>query len=138
MLHARHGCVSLLDEGGERMSQLRGRHILVVEDEAAIAIDLAQLLADHGATIVGPIGTVPEALSAIASLQLDCAVLDINLGGESVRAVAEALAKAGVPFVFVTGYSSERVPRQYGDRPVLQKPYNASQLVATLASVIAT
>jgi CheY-like chemotaxis protein len=120
------------------MTQLRGRHILVVEDEAAIAIDLARLLADHGATIVGPIGTVPEALSLIASVQLDCAVLDINLGGESVRAVAETLANAGVPFVFVTGYSNERVPHQYGDRPVLQKPYDASQLVATLAGAIAT
>jgi CheY-like chemotaxis protein len=120
------------------MTQLRGRHILVVEDEAAIAIDLAQLLTDHGAIIVGPVGTVPEALNAIASLTPDCAVLDINLGGESVRAVAEALANAGVPFVFVTGYSNEQVPHQYGDRPVLQKPYNASQLVATLAGVIAT
>lgn len=131
-------CVSLMDGGRDWMTQLRGRHILIVEDEAAIAIDLAQLLADHGATIIGPIGTVPEALSSIASLKPDCAVLDINLDGESVRVVAEALANAGVPFVFVTGYSNERVPQQYSDRPVLQKPYNASQLVAALARAIAT
>ena len=117
-------------------NHLRGRHILVVEDEAAIAIDLAQLLRNHGATIVGPVTTVSDALRSIAESRLDCAVLDINLGGEHVRAVAEALESAGVPFMFVTGYSSDRVPAPYRSRPVLEKPYEASRLLDALATVV--
>jgi hypothetical protein len=54
---------------------------------------------------------------------LDLAILDVNVAGEPVYPVVEALEAKKVPFVFSTGYGSAGIRDLYRDRPVLQKPF---------------
>lgn len=114
---------------------LAGCRILLVEDDAMIAMDLAQMLGAMGAEVVGPAATVQEALALIAEARnrIDRAVLDINLRGEQGFVVADALAAAGVPFVFATGYDARAIPAQHAEVPLFEKPIDPARLAAALA-----
>lgn len=114
--------------------QLAGKRILVVEDVYFIADDLRHALADQGAEIVGPLADVAQAQATVASdTAIDAAVLDVNLHGEMVYRVAEALLARDVPVVFATGYGHEAIPPRLAFVPVWQKPYEYDDLVASLA-----
>ena len=111
------------------MHPLSGRRVLLVEDEAVIALDLASLLTDLGAEVIGPAYSVASALDLLNEGKVDCAVLDINLGGEPVYPVARALETRRIPLVFVTAYYGEKVDSQFQHCPVLQKPVDLQELV---------
>jgi CheY-like chemotaxis protein len=117
------------------MKGLSSRRVLVVEDSALIALDLEQTLLDCGVTVVGPFGSVRGALP-FAGNGLDAAVLDINLGEEDVFPVADALADAGIAFMFLTGHSDSKLPARHRGRPVVRKPYSPSQLATMLLSLM--
>jgi CheY-like chemotaxis protein len=113
---------------------LRGRRLLVVEDDYMVATDVAQGLADHGAEIVGPAGSVEEALALVAAeSRLDGAVLDINLRNDKVYPVAEALRARNVPFVFTTGYDAWLVPEAFAEVRRLDKPVDIRALVESIS-----
>ena len=95
------------------MTALAGKRILVVEDEAMVAAMVEDMLVDLGATVVGPAGSVAKGLDLARNAVLDGAVLDVNLRGERVDAVAALLRERRVPLVFASGYGeSGFVPRQ--------------------------
>ena len=106
--------------GGDELNGLR---ILVVEDEAAISLLLEDMLLDFGCELVGPAARLSAALDIAARETIDLAILDVNVAGEPIYPVAEALAERGVPFVFSTGYGSAGIKDAFRDRPVLQKPF---------------
>ncbi|MCK1282598.1 response regulator [Bradyrhizobium sp. 44] len=108
---------------------LLGRRLLVVEDEYMIAADLARALEDRGAEVIGPAGSVEDALNLVAAEQrIDGAVLDINLRGERSYPVADALRTRGVRFVFTTGYDAWAIPDAYAAVPRVEKPVNIKAL----------
>ena len=111
---------------------LRDQRVLVVEDEALVAMELARVLTEAGAQVVGPAGNIEEALDLVANTPIDRAVLDINLGGRMVTPVAKALAERAIPFVYLTGYQEPDVD----DGPVLRKPASLELLLGALASGI--
>jgi CheY-like chemotaxis protein len=111
-----------------------GCRVLVVEDELMIAMGLEVYLSHLGCEVVGPVGEVGPALEAARSAAVDMALLDINLRGEEVYPVADALAERGIPFAFLTGYDRSSVPTHYR-APVLAKPFQPPQLVTALASL---
>lgn len=112
--------------------------MLVVEDEYTLALDLQHDLEVAGANVLGPVGSVDDALSVVKTLpDLDAAVLDLSLRGEKAYAVADALRALGVPFVFATGYDLRLVPERYASVPVCQKPVSAAALTALLAQALA-
>ena len=102
---------------------LNGLRILVVEDEAAISLLLEDMLLDFGCEVIGPAARLSAALEAVSREQVDLAILDVNVAGEPIYPVAEALAKRSIPFVFSTGYGSAGIRDTFRDRPVLQKPF---------------
>lgn len=106
--------------------------VLIVEDEALIALDVEYALQRHGHLAVGPAGSVAEARRLILSSTLDAAILDINLGGEEVFPVADALVDRGIPFLFMTGYGSAVLPPRHGGRLVATKPFPADRLIVLL------
>jgi two-component sensor histidine kinase len=112
-----------------------GKRVLLAEDEALVAMMMADILASFGLTVLGPFSRVTEAVAAVNGHDLDLAVLDINLGGELVYPVAELLFDRGVPFVFVTGYGPDRVDKRFAQVPVLQKPIQPQELQSAFAAV---
>ncbi len=101
---------------------VNGNRILLVEDEALVAMMMRDSLVELGFCVVGPLDRPAEALACASDDALDAAILDVNLGGDLVYPVAELLARRDVPFVFVTGYDVENIDPRFADVPVLQKP----------------
>jgi CheY-like chemotaxis protein len=114
------------------MAGERKRRILVVEDEALIAMDLERIVRRAGCEVLGPVGRAEEALRLAAEERLDAAILDIELSDGDSFAVADALARRRVPFVFVTGSAPAALPERFRGRPLIRKPYNAAKLAAML------
>ncbi|MDG4649600.1 hypothetical protein P6F26_14240 [Roseibacterium sp. SDUM158017] len=108
-------------------------HILIVEDNILIAMDMEQMILDQGCVPVGPVSNVAAGLEAIARIHPDGAVLDVNLGDERVWPLAEALDRRGIPFALTTGYSSAEIPDAYRDRLILEKPVAPETLSKALA-----
>ena len=111
---------------------IAARRVLIVEDEALVALVLADQLTDMGISVVGPCSSVAAAKSAALANELDAAILDVNLGGELVYPVADLLAAKGVPFIFVTGYGHESIDRRFAHNPILEKPVEREVLEALL------
>ena len=109
-------------------SELTGLRVLVVEDEAAISLLLEDMLLDFGCEVIGPAARLAAALDTLAREKIDLAILDVNVAGEPIYPVAEALAERSIPFVFSTGYGSAGIRDAYRDRPVLQKPFAQNDL----------
>ena len=122
---------------GAREHGLSGCRVLVVEDEYFIADDIARALGRLGAEVVGPVPDRDEALALLSSGErIDLAVLDINLHGEVVHPVADALQGQGVPFVFATGYDQSAVPDRHQDVPRWEKPFDPDALVRALPRLV--
>jgi len=120
------------------LAALGGRRILVVEDEFMIAALWETALTEAGGMVLGPFPRVDPALGCVAQEPaLDAAVLDINLRGQSVLPVAEALAARRVPFLFATGYGTDGVPADFRNRMVLTKPCPVRRLLAAVSELVA-
>ena len=115
---------------------LQGRKILIVEDEAPIALSLASAVAQAGGVAIGPAATVAASFALMADHTLDGALLDIRLRGETSFPLADVLAVLGIPFVFVSGLSSALMPYPHRDRPLFDKPYETCDVIATLARLL--
>jgi CheY-like chemotaxis protein len=89
---------------------LLGKRVLIVEDEALVALELEMAFADAGAEVIGPALSLAQALALAGAEDIDYAVLDVDLAGEAVYPVAELLQRRGVRFLFHTGHAS---PRQH-------------------------
>jgi DNA-binding response OmpR family regulator len=115
---------------------LEGARVLVVEDEYLVAALIEQMLESAGCIVMGPIPRVPEALDAVNDENYDAAVLDVNLAGVRINPVADALSKRDVPFMFVTGYGANALPREYAERPHIGKPFRMAELLGVLSSIL--
>jgi len=112
---------------------VRGRRILIVEDEFLIAEELREAFEDLGAVVVGPVATVEAALAIIVSGHpLDGATLDVTLGREKTFPVAEALLERDLPFVLVTGYGDVALPEGLRDLPRCEKPFDLRSILRNL------
>jgi PAS domain S-box-containing protein len=110
------------------LEHMKKPRVLLVEDEALVAMMIQETLIDFGFQVIGPVSTASEALASARNSHFDAAVLDINLGDGLVYTVAEILGKRGVPFVFVTGYDADSVDPRFSGVPVLQKPIERDML----------
>lgn len=115
---------------------LRGRRILIVEDDMLVFMLLEELLLDLGCTFLGPATHLAKAAELAGSETMDGAILDLNVGGREVYPVADKLAERRIPFAFVTGYSAGHVSERYRDRPVLRKPFKLDDLARTIESLV--
>jgi CheY-like chemotaxis protein len=117
---------------------LSGLKLLIVEDEALVAMMLERMLTDLGANVVELAGNLTMGLALFdqPGMRLDAAVLDVNLGGDKVYPIAERLAEREVPFIFSTGYGIDGISRDFAHVPVLSKPFSPEALATTLRSVL--
>jgi DNA-binding NtrC family response regulator len=115
---------------------LKGKHVLVIEDETLIAYDLEQALSTAGAT-VDVASTVASALEAAEAPALTAAIIDLRLNGRSVRDVVERLGARDLPFIFYSGHTETPTAASWPRVPFLTKPLPADQVVEMLARVLA-
>lgn len=120
----------------QRPPLLAGRRFLVIEDEPLVALGLVAGLEEVGAEVVGPAGTIEEALQLIDGASMDAALLDANLRGRPVDGVAAELTRKKVPFVFVTGYGQQSLPRSFSTAPMLAKPFSPEQLLEAVLPLV--
>lgn len=114
---------------------LTGLRVLVVEDEMMVAMLMEDMLADLGCIVVGPISRLDEAMEGVSELELDCAVLDVNLGDQSVFPLADLLRERGIPYAFATGYGDAGLRPVDKGAPVLQKPFREADLARVLVDL---
>jgi PAS domain S-box-containing protein len=109
--------------------------VLVVEDEPLVAMELMTQIEDGGAMAIGPATSCEQALAMIREGRPDLALLDGNLNGERIDAVADLLAARDTPFAFVSGYDRDHLPRGHAMRPMLGKPFVAADVREILQSL---
>jgi len=124
--------------GKEDQQPLKGRRILIVEDEILLALDLELFLESQGSNVLGSAKSVDAALALVEAENPDAVTLDMNLNGESSAPVAAALQERGIPFVFVTGNAGKDLDDPaFHDVPLVKKPYDPTELVYKLVQTLA-
>lgn len=118
---------------GEDSALLANCRILIVEDEAVIALELAAILEDEGAEIVGIAQSVTSALKFVGLNRISCSLLDIYLHGETSYPVADALSARELPFAFLTGYPDPVLPARHRGRAVINKPFVPAEILEAVA-----
>ena len=119
----------------ERKHPLSGTRVLLVEDEYYLADDLSRALSQAGAEVVGPVGTLNEAVQRIGEGAFDCAVVDMNLRGQPAYSLAEQLKSAKVPFIVATGYNQASLPEWLRSVPRIEKPFSPNDVTRMLAEI---
>jgi PAS domain S-box-containing protein len=138
-IRAPNGARATANENGTtiELKQVNKPRVLLVEDEALVAMMIKESLVEFGFHVIGPVSKTSDAVAAAADAHFDAAVLDINLGDGLVYTVAEILEKRGVPFVFITGYDKDSVDSRFSRIPVLQKPIEREMLQRIFVRVAA-
>jgi two-component system, chemotaxis family, sensor kinase Cph1 len=129
----------MADQGaGQSKLRLEGAVVLLVEDATIIAMWAQSTLEAAGAVVLGPATRVSQALQLATTERFDLGLLDIDLNGELVWPVADALMQRGIPFVFTTGYEGAfSIPERLSSVQTLGKPYRDDQLVMTARQLLA-
>jgi signal transduction histidine kinase len=130
---APHAPLATVDKDARRLA---GKRLLVIEDESLVALDIVAVLEGAGADVVGLAGTAKEALKIIGDTAVDAALLDANLRGLAVDDIAAALAAGNIPFLFVTGYGPESLPKAFAKTAMLSKPFSEDQLIAAVTRLV--
>jgi DNA-binding response OmpR family regulator len=110
--------------------------VLIVEDEALIAMLLEDMLAEIGCEAVGPATRLDRALAIAEAESLDLAILDVNLGSVQSFPVADLLEKRGIPYVFATGYGSKGLDVRFAHNITLKKPFQTHQLEQAISQAL--
>ena len=119
------------------MSELLGKRIMLLEDEAIIAFAVEDMLIELGCTIVGPALNLDEAMALATDDQdIDAAILDVNINNGRSYSVAKALAQRGVPFVFASGYDESGVAWDGEPVEIIAKPYRKDQIERAIIEML--
>jgi DNA-binding response OmpR family regulator len=114
---------------------LRGRTILIVEDEPLIALDLHAALRAAGADLIAATSSA-EALTLIRRNDMAAAIVDVNLANDDCFSVCQALFHRSVPFLFYTGHREAKVLTAWPDVPVLPKPTHHNEIIARVGQLV--
>ena len=122
----------------DQAPRLSGKRVLLVEDEYYIADDLRRTLIAAGAKVVGPYATLAKAQGALDRNGFDCAVIDLNLHGESAIPIADRLIEDGKSFAIATGYGSAAVPDRFNEVPRIEKPFDPPAVLKLVEQLSST
>lgn len=118
-------------------SALAGLRVLIAEDNLFAAMELERTLTDLGCEPVGPVAQLDQAMRFAQQENLDGALLDVDLRGELVFAVAEELERRRIPVIFASGYDSDEMfPARFVQHPRLRKPFGENEIRRVLEATI--
>lgn len=124
-----------LIEGTTLIKSIMNAHVLVVEDEPLIALDVEAICLESGAATVTIARTVAE-LDTMDLQKFDIAILDRNLGIDTSHGIARRLDAQGTPFVFTSGFADENELAEFPHAPLVQKPYSTNQILEAIAAAL--
>jgi DNA-binding response OmpR family regulator len=110
--------------------------ILIVEDDPMLALDLEELIVDAGFKIAAIAGKLEKAFALIESGGFDAAIVDANLAGVSASPLASAMTARSLPFIVLSGYSSEQLQGAFPGALFLQKPSRPAQIIQALNTIV--
>ena len=113
---------------------ISGARLLLVEDEALVGMMMRDSLIELGYSVIGPFSRIADAMQAVHHERFQAAILDVNVKGEMIYELADAIAARDIPLVFVTGYGAEAIEERFRTVPILQKPVDRTALERVLAS----
>jgi DNA-binding response OmpR family regulator len=111
------------------------RRVLLLEDEALLAMLIEDMLLEMGFDAVDVFASLPEALAKAEGSEFEMAILDVNVGGLTSYPLADVLKARNVPFFFATGYGRDTLTDDYANIPTLQKPFLMADLERAVASL---
>jgi CheY-like chemotaxis protein len=119
------------------MKAAQGPSVIVVEDEALIAMDIQTLLENAGYRVLGLANSPAAAKALFSKKQPDLALLDINLGGQDILETASAFSAKGIEIIFLTGHSAKKLPEALRHHPLVGKPYMPDKLLEVIETTLA-
>jgi PAS domain S-box-containing protein len=132
-----HGPTHATSPGNGEHARASRSRILVIEDEALVALQLQADLESVGHTVIGPARSLQAGLSLVKDATIDLALVDVSLGRETSAPIADELIARKVPFAFVTGYSDTAVlPEHLRKMPRLSKPYVLADVRRIIARLL--
>lgn len=114
---------------------LRGKRVLIVEDDPVIAVDYHFQLKDVGAKAEGFKATSREALSYLATHDVDAAIVDFVLNDGTGEPIIDHLKSRGIPYIVVSG-SAFRLHDEAGSPHVLSKPVSPAEIWRALSQLL--
>ena len=114
---------------------LRGRTILIIEDSPLVAANLEEILLELGCEVVGPAGTMADALQLSEQGDFDAAMVDLNIRGSKAFSLLRILAQRNTPFILVTGYADWSMPEEWSQAPRMPKPFHKEMVERSLLSL---
>ncbi len=132
---AAESAASSAEQPAER-SDLKGKRILIVEDEVLLSMDIETTLAEAGYDVAGPAGTLKKAMQLVTGGNCDAALVDANLGGHPVDELVALMTRNNIPFAFVTGYGRDALPLGFREALMLGKPFSREQLLGTVRDLL--
>ena len=119
----------------EAIHAMLSAKVMIIEDEAIIALHLKSLLMSMGNDVGAIVRTKDEAVETASELQPELILADVNLadGSSGIDAVAEILKDMTIPVIFITAFP-EKLLTGERDEPayVISKPFNPDDVVATV------
>ena len=116
---------------------LKGLRVLIAEDNLFAAMELEKALVDLGCEPIGPVAQLDQAMRLAQQGELDGALLDVDLRGELVFAVAEELERRRIPVIFASGYdTNDMFPARFVQHPRLRKPFGENEIQRVLEAAI--
>jgi DNA-binding NarL/FixJ family response regulator len=114
-----------------------GLRVIIIEDEAMLALCLGEILEEEGCVVVGTAATLAEAHRLATTAAFDVAIVDLHLCGQKADDVAESIIRAGRGVIISTGSDTSAVPAMFRDWPVLRKPYGDAEILSAIKSAAA-
>lgn len=130
--------VGCLESDESTAFALPGLRVIIVEDEAMLAVCLGDVIAEEGCIVVGTAGTLAEASVLAATANFDIAIVDLHLHGQQADEVVASIIRSGRAVLISTGSDASEVPVAFRAWPVLRKPYNDDAIFAAIKSAAAT
>ncbi len=114
---------------------LEGQRVLLVEDEALIALDIEDMICASKGEVACSANTLAKAMRLADTPGISLAVLDFHLGGDSSLPVAAKLNACGIPFLFYTGYNPKEISEAWPNALIVSKSSGTPRLISALETL---
>jgi DNA-binding response OmpR family regulator len=127
-----------LESGESDTHALAGLRVIIVEDEAMLALCLSEVIEEEGCVVAGMAETLADARILATTATFDVAIVDLHLRGEQADDLAASIVRSGYAIIISTGSDASKVPVQFHEWPILRKPFTDAAIFSAIKAAAAT